>query len=180
MSTTVIFNYLYLTSRICSKITRKQSGHLKIKVMNLNFERNLKSKKIYFEKCRRGNNSESEHAHSVDGTHFRDRYGGYDYFHVYLTLSSLSSSQRLHEYLLFQFYSMDCYFRQYWRDNRLSFKGLKQTANNVIINQVVKDFDLMLTLLYMSNTFLRYCKNFWVKFQFQEWHHIHLKYARYA
>merc|ERR1712062_811246 len=34
------------------------------------------------------------------------------------------------------FYSMDCYFRQYWRDNRLSFKGLKQTANNVIINQL--------------------------------------------
>ena len=39
----------------------------------------------------------------------------------------------------FQFYSMDCYFRQYWRDNRLSFKGLKQTANNVIINQVVEN-----------------------------------------
>ena len=34
---------------------------------------------------------------------------------------------------------MDCYFRQYWRDNRLSFKGLKQTANNVIINQVLKN-----------------------------------------
>ena len=34
---------------------------------------------------------------------------------------------------------MDCYFRQYWRDNRLSFKGLKQTANNVIINQVVEN-----------------------------------------
>ena len=41
--------------------------------------------------------------------------------------------------LWFQFYSMDCYFRQYWRDNRLSFKGLKQTANNVIINQVVEN-----------------------------------------
>ena len=36
---------------------------------------------------------------------------------------------------------MDCYFRQYWRDNRLSFKGLKQTANNVIINQVLKNMD---------------------------------------
>ena len=147
VSTAVIFNYLYLTSRICSKITRKQSGHLKIKVMNLNFERNLKLKKKYFDKWRRGNNSESEHAHSVDGSHFRDGYGGYDYFHVYLSLSSLLSGQRLHEYLLFQFYSMDCYFRQYWRDNRLSFKGLKQTANNVIINQVVKDLDLMFTLL---------------------------------
>ena len=45
VSTAVIFNYLYLTSRICSKITRKQSGHLKIKVMNLNFERNRKFKK---------------------------------------------------------------------------------------------------------------------------------------
>ena len=36
---------------------------------------------------------------------------------------------------------MDCYFRQYWRDNRLSFKGLKQTANNVIINQVLKNMN---------------------------------------
>ena len=36
---------------------------------------------------------------------------------------------------------MDCYFRQYWRDNRLSFKGLKQTANNVIINQVLRNMD---------------------------------------
>ena len=25
--------------------------------------------------------------------------------------------------MLFQAYSMDCYFRQYWRDERLSFKA---------------------------------------------------------
>ena len=31
---------------------------------------------------------------------------------------------------------MDCYFRQYWRDKRLSFKGLKNNANNLIINQL--------------------------------------------
>jgi len=39
-------------------------------------------------------------------------------------------------YLSFQFYSMDCYFRQYWRDERLSFKGLKNNANNLVINQL--------------------------------------------
>ena len=46
---------------------------------------------------------------------------------------------------------MDCYFRQYWRDERLSFKvsidnsekdvinltqGLKNNANNLVINQL--------------------------------------------
>ena len=31
---------------------------------------------------------------------------------------------------------MDCYFRQYWRDTRLSFKGLKNNANNLVINQL--------------------------------------------
>ena len=31
---------------------------------------------------------------------------------------------------------MDCYFRQYWRDSRLSFKGLKNNANNLVINQL--------------------------------------------
>ena len=31
---------------------------------------------------------------------------------------------------------MDCYFRQYWRDKRLSFKGLKNNANNLVINQL--------------------------------------------
>ena len=36
----------------------------------------------------------------------------------------------------FQYYSMDCYFRQYWRDQRLSFKGLKNNANNLVINQL--------------------------------------------
>ena len=35
-----------------------------------------------------------------------------------------------------QYYSMDCYFRQYWRDKRLSFKGLKNNANNLVINQL--------------------------------------------
>ena len=33
-------------------------------------------------------------------------------------------------------YSMDCYFRQYWRDTRLSFKGLKMTSNQLHINQL--------------------------------------------
>ena len=37
---------------------------------------------------------------------------------------------------LCQYYSMDCYFRQYWRDTRLSFKGLKNNANNLVINQL--------------------------------------------
>ena len=52
---------------------------------------------------------------------------------------------------MFQAYSMDCYFRQYWRDERLSFKvsivnseknvinlsqGLKNNANNLVINQL--------------------------------------------
>ena len=31
---------------------------------------------------------------------------------------------------------MDFYFRQYWRDKRLSFKGLKNNANNLVINQL--------------------------------------------
>jgi len=33
-------------------------------------------------------------------------------------------------------YSMDCYFRQYWRDSRLSFKGLKMNSNQLHINQL--------------------------------------------
>ena len=59
-------------------------------------------------------------------------------------------------YNVVQAYSMDCYFRQYWRDERLSFKacfsilaitavyrqlyfssqGLKNNANNLVINQL--------------------------------------------
>ena len=31
---------------------------------------------------------------------------------------------------LHQNYSMDCYFRQYWRDERLSFTGLKKDAHS--------------------------------------------------
>ena len=38
--------------------------------------------------------------------------------------------------LLVQHYSMDCYFRQYWRDSRLSFKGLKMNSNQLHINQL--------------------------------------------
>ena len=37
---------------------------------------------------------------------------------------------------LLQHYSMDCYFRQYWRDSRLSFKGLKMNSNQLHINQL--------------------------------------------
>ena len=47
---------------------------------------------------------------------------------------------------------MDCYFRQYWRDNRLSFKGLKQTANNVIINQVLKTWMIADTKWFEKST----------------------------
>ena len=38
--------------------------------------------------------------------------------------------------LVLQHYSMDCYFRQYWRDSRLSFKGLKMNSNQLHINQL--------------------------------------------
>lgn len=31
---------------------------------------------------------------------------------------------------------MDCYFRQYWRDDRLSFTGLKKNAHHIQINQL--------------------------------------------
>ncbi|XP_059080486.1 uncharacterized protein LOC131878512 [Tigriopus californicus] len=33
-------------------------------------------------------------------------------------------------------YSMDCYFRQYWRDERLSFTGVKKNAHSLSINQL--------------------------------------------
>ena len=31
---------------------------------------------------------------------------------------------------------MDCYFRQYWRDSRLSFRGLKMNSNQLHIDQL--------------------------------------------
>ncbi|XP_023328188.1 gamma-aminobutyric acid receptor alpha-like [Eurytemora carolleeae] len=34
------------------------------------------------------------------------------------------------------YYSMDCYFRQYWRDERLGFRGLKHNANQLQIDQL--------------------------------------------
>ena len=35
-----------------------------------------------------------------------------------------------------QNYSMDCYFRQYWRDTRLSFTGLKSNTHSEKIDQL--------------------------------------------
>ena len=35
-----------------------------------------------------------------------------------------------------QNYSMDCYFRQYWRDERLGFTGLKKNHNKLSIDQL--------------------------------------------
>ena len=42
-----------------------------------------------------------------------------------------------------QVFSLDCYFRQYWRDSRLSFKGLKKNANNLVINQLSLDVAML-------------------------------------
>ena len=36
----------------------------------------------------------------------------------------------------FQNYSMDCYFRQYWRDERLGFTGLQKNTHKLTINQL--------------------------------------------
>ena len=36
----------------------------------------------------------------------------------------------------FQNYSMDCYFRQYWNDERLGFKPLDLSAHSQQINQL--------------------------------------------
>ena len=44
-----------------------------------------------------------------------------------------------------QFYSMDCYFRQYWCDEQLSFKALKNTVNNLANNQLSLDVEMMET-----------------------------------
>ena len=38
--------------------------------------------------------------------------------------------------LFFQNYSMDCYFRQYWRDERLGFTGLQKNTHKLTINQL--------------------------------------------
>lgn len=42
----------------------------------------------------------------------------------------------IHLFYLFQNYSMDCYFRQYWRDERLGFTGPKKNTNKLSINQL--------------------------------------------
>ena len=51
-----------------------------------------------------------------------------------------------------QYYSMDCYFRQYWRDTRLSFKGLKMTSNHIDINQLSLNVK-MLEKIWKPDTF---------------------------
>ena len=45
-----------------------------------------------------------------------------------------------------QHYSMDCYFRQYWRDTRLSFKGLKMNSNQLHINQLSLNVKMLGTI----------------------------------
>ena len=47
---------------------------------------------------------------------------------------------------------MDCYFRQYWRDTRLSFKGLKMTSNHIDINQLSLNVK-MLEKIWKPDTF---------------------------
>jgi len=46
---------------------------------------------------------------------------------------------------LFQYYSMDCYFRQYWRDERLSFTGLSQ--HNARSDRAVSHLSLNIKML---------------------------------
>ena len=41
---------------------------------------------------------------------------------------------------------MDCYFRQYWRDTRLSFKGLKMNSNQLHINQLSLNVKMLGTI----------------------------------
>ena len=61
-----------------------------------------------------------------------------------------------------QHYSMDCYFRQYWRDTRLSFKGLKMNSNQLHINQLSLNVKMLGTIalnlqLNFSFSLLIYC-----------------------
>ena len=90
--------------------------------------------------CRPPNRGEGVHLHKEHGTNIRGRHGEWGQLVINLTpWSSL------------QYYSMDCYFRQYWRDTRLSFQvlqsseknprwlsfqGLKMNSNQLHINQV--------------------------------------------
>ena len=39
-------------------------------------------------------------------------------------------------FFFLQNYSMDCYFRQYWRDERLGFTGLQKNTHKLTINQL--------------------------------------------
>ena len=49
---------------------------------------------------------------------------------------SMSMIMNMSTSSMLQYYSMDCYFRQYWRDTRLSFQGLSSASRDLHINQV--------------------------------------------
>ena len=51
-------------------------------------------------------------------------------------LLPISSSDGKFLFYCLQNYSMDCYFRQYWRDERLGFTGLKKNHNKLSIDQL--------------------------------------------
>ena len=51
-------------------------------------------------------------------------------------LLPISSSDGKILFYCLQNYSMDCYFRQYWRDERLGFTGLKKNHNKLSIDQL--------------------------------------------
>ena len=65
---------------------------------------------------------------------------------------------------------MDCYFRQYWRDERLSFKGLKNNANNLVINQLSLNV-AMLKKIWKPGTGFKDSKSniFILRYIFSQW-----------
>ena len=70
--------------------------------------------------CRPPNRGEGVHLHKEHGTNIRGRHGEWGQLVINLTpWSSL------------QYYSMDCYFRQYWRDTRLSFQVLQSSGKKI-------------------------------------------------
>ena len=75
--------------------------------------------------------------HWCESQHFDPKYGTHlGYWHGETDRKVLHFSTKHSNISLVQHYSMDCYFRQYWRDSRLSFKGLKMNSNQLHINQL--------------------------------------------
>ena len=64
-----------------------------------------------------------------------------------------------------QHYSMDCYFRQYWRDTRLSFKGLKMNSNQLHINQLSLNVKMLGTIAL--NLQLNFSFSLWYIWEWQ-------------